>query len=353
MKICFFGSYDKNVASIIKLVLNNQEVIIDECQQDVYSKKELIKAYFRLLRKHRGKYYDIMIVPWRGIMTMPLAKLIKKGPIVFFPYIPLYDSIINDRKIFGKNSIQAKFVRFAEKMACKMSDMIILDNFETINYFCSEYHLSKKKFRRLLTGINEEQFYPLPIKTSSKIFNVFFWGSFIPYHGVDVIVEAARILKNNDDIQFVLCGDGATKKKNEDLARDYDLKNIHFLGFVPISELRKNLENADICIGIVANAERRTNATPNKIFEILAAKKSLITRDVSVMREINLENRENCILVKPGDPEKLAETIMELKNNPELIKRIAINGYETYQKIAYKQKVGKELIGYLNELVVR
>ena len=347
--MCFFGSYDRNAASPIKLLLQNQNVKIDECQEDVYSIKQLIKAYVKLMMKHRKLEYDVMIVPWRGIMTLPLAKLIKKGPILFFPYIPLYDSVINDRKMFKKNSIQGKILKFADGMACKIADLIILDNFETIDYFCSEYGSDKKKFRRLITGANEDKFVPLQIKKPCKIFNVFFLGTFIPFHGVDILVEAARILSNHDDIKFILCGDGTTRKENEKLAKRYGLKNIQFLGYVDFFILKQNLDDADVGIGILASGERRTNATPNKIFEILASSKPLITRDLPVMKELLLKNNENCILVKPGEPQDLADAILKLKNDPRLAQKIAINGYETYKKIANKEKVVKQLISYIEE----
>lgn len=304
-----------------------------ECQCDVRSIKQLIAAYPKLLLCHMRKKYDIMIIPWRGIMTFPLAKLISKGPIVYFPYVSIYDTLVNNRKKFRKNSIQAKFIRLADKIPCKLSDVSVLENYETIKYFCTEYCLNPMKFRRLIWGADENAFPPLPIKKREGAFKVLFIGTFIPFHGVDIIVETARLLSNRSDIIFYLCGDGQTRKTNEELTKSYGLKNIHFLGFVEFSTLRKTLEDADVCLGVFGSLEQRTNAVANKLFQILASQKPLVTRDTPVMKEMCFINGENCMLVKPADPEDLAKIILNLKDDSQLCAKIAIEGYKIFKKI--------------------
>lgn len=333
MKICFFGSYEKgSLYSQLKFLLESKDVEILECYEGVNLFAQLFLAYPKLLFKHIKMDYDIMIIPWRGIMTLPLAKLIKKGPIVYFPYVSIYDTLINDRKRFRKNSIPAKILWFIDKFACKISDLVILENYETIKYFCKEYKLDPNKFGKFIWGADENKFPPIPFKETSSIFNVFFLGTFIPFHGVEIIVEAARILSEHDDIFFTFCGDGQTRKENEILSKKHGLKNIRFLGFVDLTVLRENLENADVCLGVFGSYEKRTNSMTNKIFQMLASQKPLITRDTPVMKEMFLENMKNCILVPPADAKGLANAILYLKNNTLERKKIAKAGYQTFKK---------------------
>lgn len=334
MKVCFFGSYEKGVvATKLRHLLQSKGVEVIECQEDVYSKKQLVKAYPKLFLKHIKKQYDVMIVPWRGIMTLPLAKLIKKGPLIYFPFVSIYDTTVIDRKKFKKNSIKAKILRFADKTGIKLAEIVVFESYETSEYFYKEYQLNKKKIRRLIWGTDENSFEPLPIKKRQKIFNVFYLGTFIPFHGVEIIVEAARILSKHNDIEFTLCGDGQTRKENKILSQKYNLKNIHFLGFVEFSILKKCLKNADVGIGVLGSADKRSSVLTNKIFQVLASQKPLITRDVPVMKEICLKNQKNSILIPPADPHELAKAILLLKNSPELSNKIAIEGYKTYKKV--------------------
>jgi len=308
-------------------------VEILEIHEEVKSNIQLIAAYPKLLLKHIGKDYDVMIIPRRGIMTLPLANIIKKGPIIHFQYVPIYDSFVNDREKFKKNSIRAKLVHFLEKMACKMSDVVVLDSYEACKFVSSEYNLDIKKFKKFFWGTDENNFKSLAFKKPNKVYNVFYFGTFIPFHGVDVLVETSRILSEHKDIQFTLCGDGQTKKENEKLSNKYGLKNIHFLGHVDFSIVKENLKNSDVCIGILGNYKRRTNTAPNKIFETLASQKPLITRDTPAMKELHLQNMENCILIQGGEPQELAKAILLLKNNSEISEKIARNGYNTFKKI--------------------
>ncbi len=334
MKVCFFGTYESNDLTLrLKNLLQEKDVQVIECQQDVHSFSQLVKAYPKLVKKHFSLDYDVMIVPWRGIMSLPLAKLLTRRPIVYFPYVSIYDTLINDRKIFKKNSIQAKFVWLADKIGCKLADVIVLENDETINYFCTEYNLKKSKFRKFIWGADEKKFPCLPIKKTDNTLSVFYLGTFIPFHGVEVIIEAAKILADKNDITFTFCGDGQTKKENENLCKKYGLKNVRFLGFVDFSIVRENLENADICLGTFGSLDHRPNSPTNKIFQMLTSQKPLITRDVPVMKEIKLKSNQNCILVKPGDPHDLAKAILFLKNNPETKNKIAKEGYSTFKKV--------------------
>lgn len=334
MKVCFFGSNEKGtIYSTLNNLLVDKSVKVIECQHDVYSFSQLFKSYFSLWLKRPKEDFSVVIILWRGIMTLPLAKFIIKKPIIFFPYVSIYDTLINDRKKYKKNSLQAKFIKFVERKACEMSDIIVLENNEVIEYFSTEYNIDKQKFRKLIWGADEKKFPPLPRKEPSDVFNVLYFGTFIPFHGVEIIVESARILSKHKDIKFTLCGNGQTKNQNEVLAKKYTLNNIDFLGHIPFSELRKKIEEADACLGIFGDISRRKNSFPNKISQVLASKRTIITRDVSVMKEMLLENKKNCILIPPNNAKGLAEAILLLKENPELNQEIATKGYAAFKNI--------------------
>jgi len=132
MKICFFGSYVKdsfgipsgNGGTLLKKILGTQNIKVTECHEPIESILSLIPGYFKLFLNHRKIDYDIMIIPWRGILTLPLAKLIHRKPIIYFPAFSIYDTLVSDRKKIKKNSLKAKFVHLADKLACKWSDKV-------------------------------------------------------------------------------------------------------------------------------------------------------------------------------------------------------------------------------------
>ena len=116
MKVCIFsGSYDFNEDKLFQKVLETQNVEVFGVREDIHGVFSGIKAYFKMFFLHRKLDYDVMIIPWRGIFTFPLAKLVCKKPIIFWSTLSIYHTLIEDRKIANPNSLKAKLIHFAEK----------------------------------------------------------------------------------------------------------------------------------------------------------------------------------------------------------------------------------------------
>lgn len=352
MKVCLFGSYAKDpMNELLKKKLELQNVHFVECNEEIHGIASFFSANLKLISKHRKIDYDIMILPlWRSLFTLPLAKIISKKPILYYGYMPIYDTVVNDRKMMKKNSIKAKIIYFVEKMCCRLSDMIIKESNAEIDYFSKQFKMDTKKFRRVLISADESKFPACEFKESDKSFVVLYHGTFIPHHGTDVIIKAANILSDKNDIIFKLCGDGITKTATEKLVQKYNLNNVNFLGWVQFEELLENIMQSDVCLGIFGDISKASYGVTNKNYQILCSQKPLITRESQAMIEINAENEKNCILVPPNDPQKLADAILYLKNNVEKRKEIALAGRRLFVEHLSMNETSKHLVNYLNEL---
>ncbi len=353
MKICFFGSYTPDpMNSILKKKLELQGIEIIECNEEIKNLVSFFRAYLKLPFKHRKKKYDLMLIPlWRALITLPLAKIISKKPIVYYGYMPIYDTVVNDRKMAKPNSILARFIFFVEKIAWRWSDMILKESYAEIDYFANQFKVDKKKFRRLLISAEESKFPPCQFKESQKKFVVLYFGTFIPHHGVDTIIESAKILSEESEIVFKLCGKGQTQSENMKLAKKNKLKNVNFLGWVEFDQLIDNINHSDVCLGIFEKSSKSEYGVTNKNYQTLCSQKPLITRDSPAMREINAQNLKNCILIPPKDPKELADAILYLKNNPDKRKEIAMNGRKLYVDFLSLDITSKQLVKYLQELL--
>jgi glycosyltransferase involved in cell wall biosynthesis len=329
-RICFFGTYDKiSLDRILKKLLKKKEIEVIECQESVHSFFQLIKAYISLIKKYRKeKNYSLVFIPWRGIMSLPLVKILTRKKIIYFPYISIFDSLVVDRRKIGEKSIKAKMIKWAEKKACQLSHIVVVENIETKKFFSNTYNIPESKFQILNWGADREIFQPIPIKQKQKIFRVLYFGTYIPFHGVDIIVKAAEKLQKYKDIKFILCGEGQTLNENKKLVKKEQIKNIEFLGHVEFEVLKDQISKSDICLGVFGKSELRNHVFTNKISQILESQKPLITRNVKVMKELGLENRKNCILVEANNPLNLAEGILFLKNNDIEREKIAQEGHK-------------------------
>ena len=73
--------------------------------------------------------------------------------------------------------------------------------------------------------------------------------------------------------------------------------------------------------------------------------------DSKAIREINLKNGKNCVLIPKQDLNKLAESILFLKNNEKKRKEIAVEGRKIYEENFSMAITSKILVGYLNEMI--
>jgi len=350
MKVCIFiGSYDFNEDKSLQKILESQNIEVVECREEIHNIFSGIKAYFKMFFQHRKFDYDVMVIPWRGIFTFPLAKLVCNKPIIFWSTLSIYHTLIEDRKIASPNSLKAKIIHFAEKYAVNHSDMIITESNAQGNFLINEYNLDKKKLRNTVSSIDETKFLPMPFKKQNRNFVVTFFGSFLPAHGTETIIESAKILSDEKDIVFNICGDGLLKKTTEKLAKKYNLKNVKFPGYFELDALLDHIKDSDVCLGIFGKSMKADNAIPYKILQILATQKPLITMDSKAMKEI-IVNGKNCILVPPGNAQKLAEAILILKNNSSIREDIALNGYQLYLEKLSMNKTGKKWVEFLKEV---
>ena len=347
MKILYFGSYNRdhprNNILIDGLRANGAEVV------ELNSRANFFAKYWELFaghRKHRC-HYDFMIVGFPGFTIMPLAKLIATAPVIFDAFLSFYDSNVFDRKVAKPGSLMAGYYYFLDWLSCRLADIILLDTNEHINYFVEKFHAPREKFRRIFIGAHDKIFIPSEkLSVINNKLSVLFWGWIIPLHGVEYILDAAKILAP-EGVSFRFVGGGAEKGQMMAKTADLGLKNVIFLDAVKAQELPRLIAQSDICLGIFGATEKTRRVIPNKLYEALASRKAIITADTAAAREA-LNDKEHVLFCKVADAQDLANKIIELKNNPELRARLEENGYKLYVEKFSPNILGSELLNIMD-----
>lgn len=319
-----------------------------QCKVSPNIRFPLVKLFFQYW-KFKNKY-DIVVVGFPGQKVMFLAKLLMRQPIVFDAFTSHYGGYVLDRKKWSRTSIHAKYYRFLDYWSCRLADLVLLDTQAHIDFFVNEFGLPKEKFRRIFVGTDSSVFYPRQLVPRSKKFQVHFHGTYIPLQGVEYIIQAAKLLEN-EDIQFNCIGRGQTYAKSRTLAEDLKLKNLNFIEPVEYTQLAEHIAGADICLGIFGDSPKTALVIPNKIFEAMAMAKPIITADTPAIHEL-CTDRENILLCRPADPKGLANAILELKNNDSLRHRIAGGAYELFKSCVAEKVIGAELTHIISSLSI-
>lgn len=319
--------------------------------------QDLSKIYLRypkLIQKYFKKDdYDIMIVGEASQYVMPLAITLKKFsniPLIFDTFVSLYDTN-QDRNIF-QSAIASKFFFNFDKYNCIFSDIILQGTYQDVNYFHDTFGIEVEKLRTVYIGADSDIFYPIEKKNSTKdVCNVLFYGTYIPLHGIEFIVKAAKLLESYKDIKFQIIGTGQEIENIERLCGQLKSRNITFIKrFVEYDELPNFISNSNICLGIFGGTDKAKRVIPTKAYQIIAMKKPLITGDSPAARELFL-NGKNAILCKMANPKALADSILMLKEDEKLRLKIAENGYNLFKDQLTPYIIGKNMKNILEEII--
>jgi glycosyltransferase involved in cell wall biosynthesis len=300
----------------------------------------------------RKEKYDAILVAEYGHIFVPQAKLLKKISrstlLIFDPYISIYDTYAHDRKLIEVTSLKAKYYFLLDKYACNLADMCLLDTNEHIKYFSENFGLDPWKFRRVFVGADDDIFYPRQVKRKDDLFTVFWYGTYIPLHGAEYIVRAAKILEKYKDIRFVMVGRGQTYAQMRKLAELLRASNIEFVNWIEYTHLPIYMAKADVCLGIFGNTGKASRVIPNKVFQALAVKKPIITGDTPAAREA-LSHMENAYLCDKESQESIAEAVLALKEDEALRGKLAENGYQLFVNRFAIEPIGSFVKGILRE----
>ncbi|MDA3913413.1 glycosyltransferase [Oleiagrimonas sp.] len=276
-------------------------------------------AYPRLVWNFlRARKPDVVLVGFPGLLDIivvaPLARM-RGVPLVWDMFMSLYDTVVEDRRILPRESIRARLLYAVERFALHRADLVFLDTHTHARRVENLFGLTEGSIGSVWVGAETEHFerdlYPAPPPRAPRApLKVLFYGQFIPLHGIETIVRAARIV-SDQPIQWQLVGSGQEEERIRHILEEYPLPNVIWEPWVDYVDLPQRILTADLCLGIFGTSEKAASVIPNKIFQVVAMGKPLVTRDSPAIREI-LEDNPPCVrLVTPGDPEALALAVCD------------------------------------------
>ena len=169
-------------------------------------------------------------------------------------------------------------------------------------------------------------------------------GRFSKEKGQLYFVKAAEIaLKENENIRFVLFGDGPDLQKIKSYISDKKLENyIVCPGFE--SNLLGYLKYADILVN-----PSLSEGLPNIVLEALASNVPVILTNVGGHPEIITDNK-NGFLVEPKNIDNLAERIVKLSQDKKIRDEFIKNSHEVLRDKFTFESQNKKLINLYNKI---
>jgi glycosyltransferase involved in cell wall biosynthesis len=173
---------------------------------------------------------------------------------------------------------------------------------------------------------------------------VVYAGSLYKNRGIENIIELAKLNKNP---YFVVVGGPESQRiKYEKMAKNKNIKNILFTGYVSHQKVLSYLFSSDILLMIWTNKVKTINyCSPLKVFEYMASGKIIIGYKFPTINEI-LTNNENAFLVPPGSVNELnfvLQKALKLEYPNAMVEKARKLVFENYTWKIRAKKIIKEI----------
>ena len=167
---------------------------------------------------------------------------------------------------------------------------------------------------------------------------------------LDVLLDAAHLLRDLPEIMIVLLGDGKEKPGLRSRAANMQLENIIFVKPIPKTAMPAALAAANACIAILKPIEMYKTVYPNKVFDYMAAARPVVLAIDGVIREV-VESASGGIFVPPGNAESLAEAIRSLALNPHKGRILGQNGRRYVEQHFDRHAVAAQMTSLIADIL--
>ncbi|MFI5203083.1 MAG: glycosyltransferase family 4 protein [Flavobacteriales bacterium] len=167
--------------------------------------------------------------------------------------------------------------------------------------------------------------------------------------GLEVIIDAAKRLREYTSIKFVLVGNGPQKEELLKLRKEAGVEQVYFFDSVPKDKMPDLVSAADVAIIPLRKLDLFKGAIPSKIFESLAMKKPILLGVDGEARDLFITEGNCGLYVEPENAVELANAVLKLADSPQLIKQLGENGRKYVEAKFSRDKIAHEFHQFIKQ----
>lgn len=196
-------------------------------------------------------------------------------------------------------------------------------NFTKVNYFPAwPENLKNSDDENIL---NKEKIF-INENFSKYFFKIVFTGNIGEAQNFDNILKAAFLLKDDKDICWIIVGTG---RKIIDLKKTIiklKINNFYFIGIRSLNLMKLYHNIADVLLVSLLGKDSLSTTIPGKVQTYMSSSKYILGFIKGEASKL-IEESKSGECIDPDSPQLLADKIIFLKNNPQIIKNTFDNKY--------------------------
>jgi len=260
---------------------------------------------------------------------------------------------------FGISLLQGGFLRFIINK-CERWILGRYNRISSITEQMNQQLISKGcdpgKIIAFPNWIDTSTIYPIEEKEKIRVefhlptdaFIVMYSGNLGAKQGLNILVEAARLLNDHPGIHFIIAGDGVYRETLRHLASG--MSNMTFLPLQPAERFNAFLNTADVHI-VSQLSGIADSVMPSKLLGILAsggAVVAIVEKRTGLARIIE---DAGGVITTPGDPGSICNILMTLSTNREKLNEMKIRARKYSVLHFEKEKILTEIENEITRLI--
>lgn len=248
-----------------------------------------------------AKDCDVMFIastpPILGLVGAYVSKL-REIPFIYSLQDIFPDSMAGTG-LAKKGGLLWKIGRAIENFTYKHADKIIVIS-EDFKKNIIAKGVPEEKIVMIYNWVDQNAVVDIP-REENKLFDKYGLDRskfYVTYNGnigltqnMDMLLEVANALESNEDIQFVLVGNGAYLDQVKQIVADRGLSNVHLLPFQPYEDISHVFSLGDVSL-VISKPGVGANSVPSKTWSIMSASRPVLANfDPNELKDI-LEGRE-------------------------------------------------------------
>ena len=338
-------SIARNIVALKGLRITGEEVTVLIAEGGTWKK---YLSLIRLLRKHRA-LTDVWLVAYLSGVAVPFVRLFGGGLVIYNAANSFYESVVLDRKRFSRYSPSAVLIWMLDWLTFTCADIVLAESEAQKRFLSKIFFLSKEKIQVVFTGADDAAFFPDQNVKKHTEFSVGFRGGFLPATGIECIIDAAELLKD-EPIEFYLYGRGMLLSEIRTRVTKKNLTRVRIVdAFLDQEALRESLLSCHVLLGQFSAHERLERTIQNKTFEALALQMPYLTLRTTSNMEL-LIHAKSCYFIEKSDAQQLADAIRVLKAHTEMRDQISRGAAQVYEDRGTPRAIGRVLQRIIREI---
>ena len=317
-----------------------------------------------MLRFMRMAGISYQLVHANFFMSGMVAQQLKR--LTGVPYVITFHALGRVRRLCQGQADGFPDARFAiEESLMRDADCVIAECEQDQRDMLELYDGAPSRLAIVPCGFDPDEFWPMGDSARKRLglpeqeFIVLQLGRMVPRKGVDNVLQAMRVLRDEHQISGLLLIVGgeaahadpmatAELRRLAGIARRLGLaEQVQFTGAQPRQRLREYYSAADVFV--TTPWYEPFGITP---LEAMACAKPVVGSAVGGIRSTVLDQKTG-FLVPPHDPEALAQRLAQLQRDPALAEKMGWTGLRRAQRHFTWSRVATQLAGIYRTVLAR